>query len=108
MSETTFKVLITLWAAAFTLGFAVIVIPGLVDNPDVIGAFAAGFVNPFASGYSMDTIACWGILTTWVAYERKTKGIKHGWVAVLLGIAPGVAVGFAFYLFQRLKQEHSI
>ncbi len=106
MNKTQFKTIVILWACAFVLGFALIVIPGLIDKPDVIGAFAAGFVNPFAAGYSMDVIASWGILATWVAYERKARGIQHGWIAVVLGVVPGVAVGFAFYLVLRLKQEN--
>ncbi|WP_369010820.1 DUF2834 domain-containing protein [Klebsiella pneumoniae] len=36
------------------------------------------------------------------------KGIRHGWVALLLGVVPGVATGFAVYLLIRLNQEKAI
>ncbi|HNM03492.1 MAG TPA: DUF2834 domain-containing protein, partial [Leptospiraceae bacterium] len=65
---------------------------------------AAGFVNPFAAGYSMDTIFCWLILAIWVAYEARVRQIRYGWVCVLLGIVPGVATGFAFYLLIRMHR----
>lgn len=45
------------------------------------------------------------MLAVWVMYEAKVKGIRHGWVALLLGVVPGVATGFAVYLLIRLKQE---
>lgn len=97
-------------ASLWTLGlgfaavFAALCIPPLLENPDVIGAFAAGFVNPYASGYAIDAILCWCILAAWVAYEAKAHGVRHGWVALLLGVAPGVATGFAAYLLLRLRQ----
>jgi hypothetical protein len=71
----------------------------------VFGALAAGFVNPYAAGYAMDTICCWCVLTVWVIHEARAKGIRHGWIAVMLGLAPGVATGFAVYLLLRLSQE---
>ena len=51
MSETLFKTIIIAAAAAFLLIFAMVVIPPLMAEPDIVGAFAAGFVNPYASGY---------------------------------------------------------
>ncbi|WP_353254415.1 DUF2834 domain-containing protein [Salinisphaera sp. PC39] len=69
-----------------------------------MGAFAAGFVNPYASGYSTDVLFCWAILAAWVAYEAKKYSVRNGWVCLLLGIVPGVAVGFAMYLLLRAKQ----
>ncbi len=90
--------------AGFALFFALYVFPPFLKNYDVIGAFAAGFVNPFATGYSVDTITCWLILTIWIIYERKTLGIKYGWIAIILGVVPGVATGFALYLLLRLSQ----
>jgi hypothetical protein len=100
--------LYTVLLSAFGLGFAALfaftVVPPLLRDGDVWGAFAAGFVNPYASGYAMDAIACWCILTTWVVHEARSKGVRHGWVAVVLGIAPGVATGLAFYLLLRQRQ----
>jgi hypothetical protein len=107
MSSSLFRALVTLIGAAFTLAFAVVVVPPLLQNPDVIGAFAAGFVNPYSSGYSMDVISCWCLLAVWVAHEAKTTGIRHGWVALALGVMPGVATGMAFYLLLRMRHEAS-
>ena len=71
---------------------------------DVIGAFAAGFVNPYASGYSSDVFACFAILTAWILYERHRYGVRHGLWCIPLSVVPGVAVGFALYLLIRMKQ----
>jgi Terpene cyclase DEP1 len=104
MNEQAFKVTIIAAAAIFTGLFCWLVIPPLLANPDIIGAFAAGFANPYSSGYSADVIACWAILTAWIAYEATIHRIRHGWVCALLGLAPGVAVGFAAYLLLRMRQ----
>lgn len=108
MSEQAFKATIAAAAVVFTALFANWCIPPQIENPDLIGAFAAGFVNPYSSGYAVDTLACWAILTAWIAYEARTKGVRHGWIFALLGIIPGVAVGFAGYLLLRMRQldEH--
>ena len=71
---------------------------------DLVGAFAAGFVNPYASGYSTDTLMCWAILSAWIIYERQRFGVRHGWWCIVLGVVPGVAVGFALYLLLRMRQ----
>ncbi len=104
MSEKLFQTTIIAVAALFLIIFTIIVIPPLVAEPDIVGAFAAGFVNPYASGYSSDVLACWAILAAWIAYEAKVLQIRHGWICALLAIIPGVAVGFALYLLLRLRQ----
>lgn len=104
MKSASFQLLIMFIAIAFTIFFCLVVVPPLIDNFDVPGAFAAGFVNPYSSGYSTDVIACWLILACWIVYERNSLNIEHGWVCALLGIVPGVAVGFAVYLILRLRQ----
>jgi Terpene cyclase DEP1 len=104
MNEQSFKFTIIVAAAGFTALFAYWCIPPQIANPDIIGAFAAGFVNPYASGYAADTLACWVILAAWIAYEAKSKDVRHGWICAVLGIVPGVAVGFAGYLLLRRKQ----
>ena len=104
MSETLFKITVIAAAAVFLLIFTILVIPPLIAEPDIVGAFAAGFVNPYASGYSSDVLACWVILAAWIAYEAKTLNIRHGWICALLGIIPGVAVGLALYLLLRMRQ----
>ncbi len=93
---------LALWALAlgFTAVFAVVVGPPLVASGDVPGAFAAGFVNPYASGYSFDVFFTWAVLAVWVLHERR----RHGWIALVLGVAPGVAVGLAAYLLIRARQ----
>jgi len=103
MTTKTFRLLLVFWAALFALLFVVVVIPPLIGDPDLLGAITAGFVNPYATGYSLDTIMCWVVLTTWVIYEAKTRPVKHGWIAPLLGLVPGVATGFAVYLLLRLN-----
>ena len=105
MSDSVFKTLMWCLALGFAAVFAYLCIPALLQDPDVLGAFAAGFVNPYSSGYAIDAIMCWCVLAVWVIYEAQNAGIKHGWLALLLGVAPGVATGFAAYLLIRLKQS---
>lgn len=102
MNEKIFKIGVAAIAIIFTLIFSVMVIPPLIKNPDIIGAFAAGFVNPYSSGYAIDVFCCWAILFLWVIYELPK--VKYGWVCLILGIIPGVAVGFALYLLLRMRQ----
>lgn len=107
MSQTVYKALLWALALGFALAFSVLCIPPLIENPDVIGAFAAGFVNPYASGYATDIFFCWAVLAVWVLHEAKHKQVRHGWVALVLGVVPGVATGFAAYLLLRLQQNKS-
>ncbi len=105
MTTTVYRVLLGLLALTFAVAFCVIVLPAFVaERPGVLAAFAAGFVNPYASGYALDAILCWCVLAVWVAYESRQYRIRHGWVALLLGMVPGVATGFAVYLLLRLRQ----
>lgn len=104
MNKTIFKATIIIAATIFLAVFLLIVTPPVLASGDIVGAFAAGFVNPYASGYSTDVLACWAILAAWIAYEAKTLSIRHGWFCALLGIIPGVAVGFALYLLLRMRQ----
>jgi len=102
MNEGLFKLGLILMALLFTSIFCAVVIPPLIANPDILGALKAGFVNPYASGYSADVLCCWIILLIWVVYEHPK--IKHGWICLVLGLVPGVAVGFAVYLLMRTNQ----
>lgn len=104
MTEPLYKATIIAAAAVFTALFAWWCIPPMLADPDIVGAFAAGFVNPYSSGYAADTIACWVILTAWILFEARSKGVRHGWICVVLGAVPGVAVGFAGYLLLRQRQ----
>ena len=91
-------------AVAFTAIFAIVVVPALLQDGDVIGAFAAGFVNPYASGYSFDVFACWAALAIWVVRDHKRYRVRHGWACLLIGVVPGVAVGLALYIVLRERQ----
>jgi len=104
MSKTVFENLVLILGAGFALAFCIVVVPALIETKDVAGAFAAGFVNPFSSGYSLDAIFCGLILVCLVVYERSTLGIKHGWVVLPLSFVPGVATAFAVYLVLRSRQ----
>lgn len=104
MSKSIFTMLTAGLAIGFTVAFGIIVVPALIADGDVIGGFAAGFVNPYSSGYSTDVLMCWAVLAVWVVYERSALGIRHGWIALVLGVVPGVATGFALYLLMRTRQ----
>ncbi|MDZ4298312.1 MAG: DUF2834 domain-containing protein [Moraxellaceae bacterium] len=99
-----YKVSLALLGAGFALAFGFLVLPAMWASGDVIGAFAGGFVNPYATGYALDAIFCWLVLAVWVVYEAKTLNLRHGWVALVLGVIPGVATGFALYLLLRMGQ----
>lgn len=104
MPRLFFELLVGALGLAFAIAFCVVVVPPLIESGDIAGAFAAGFVNPYASGYSLDTILCGLILLVWVAHERAAFGVKGGWVVVPLVLAPGVATAFAAYLIIRSRQ----
>lgn len=91
-------------AVGFTAFFAAVVIPALVEDPNIFDAFAAGFDNPFAAGYSTDVILCWVALAIWVAYEAKALNVRKGWICLALGVVPGVAVGLPLYIVMRHRQ----
>ncbi|MEO9462025.1 MAG: DUF2834 domain-containing protein [Marinomonas sp.] len=103
MSKSTFEYSVLALGALFAVCFFTIVVPPLLASGDVIGAFAAGFVNPYSAGYSIDVIVCAFILIVWAFYERKNLGIRHGWVVIPLSFMPGVAVAFAVYLVIRSR-----
>lgn len=107
MKKQVYKISLLTVALFFTIAFCYLIIPPLLENPDILGAFGAGFVNPYSSGYSIDVFCCWTILMLWVIYEYPK--VKYGWLCLLLGVVPGVAVGFAFYLILRIQQleEHT-
>ncbi|MEL7490664.1 MAG: DUF2834 domain-containing protein [Pseudomonadota bacterium] len=99
MNERLFTLITIMLGAAFALAFVWIVIPPLIASGDAISAFAAGFVNPYSTGYSLDAIFCGLILTVWVLFERR----PYGWIAIPLCLIPGVATAFAVYLLIRLN-----
>ncbi|MCH8542158.1 MAG: DUF2834 domain-containing protein [Alcanivorax sp.] len=105
MNVTTYRSLLYALGAGFAAVFVIVVVPPLIQSRDIIGAIAAGFVNPYSTGYSLDVIFCWFVLAVWVLYEARTTHIRHGWIALVIGLVPGVATGFAAYLLIRLRQE---
>lgn len=105
MSKTTFEILALLVGIAFAIAFAVLVLPPALQGGDIVAAFAAGFVNPFATGYSLDTILCGVLVALWIVYERSARGVRHGWIAIALIPVPGVATALGLYLFLRSRQE---
>ena len=105
MSLSVYRALLIALGAGFTLAFCIIVMPALIADGDILGGFAAGFVNPYASGYSTDIFFTYAVLAVWVLYERSTLKIRHGWIALVVGVVPGVATGFALYLLIRLRQQ---
>jgi Protein of unknown function DUF2834 len=109
MSDSLFKGGVVVSALVFLAVFLFICLPALIALEgslieNSISAFSAGFVNPFAIGFSVDATACWFILLFWVLHEAKNQNIKYGWVCLLIGAFPGIAVGFAAYLLLRHKQ----
>ena len=107
MNDGIYRAALLLLGLGFAVAFAVICVPPLIENPDILGALGQGFVNPYATGYSLDVLTCWAVLAVFVLWERQTLGIRHGWIALVLGIAPGVATGFAFYLLLRSRSRRS-
>jgi hypothetical protein len=104
MNNNLYTSLLALVAGAFTAFFFIYVVPPAFPEMDILAALGAGFVNPFAAGYATDVILCWVVLAIWVVHERQTLGIRHGWLCLLLGLVPGVVVGFALYLILRARQ----
>lgn len=104
----TFRILCYVIALLFSACFAAVVVPALIRDGDIIGAFAAGFVNPYASGYSLDVLLCWLTLFIWVVYDSKAHAVRHGWICLALGVVPGVAVGFPLYLVLRSYQLQEV
>ena len=102
--KTIYQLILAALGIGFAAFFFITLGPILIENPDVIAAFKAGYVNPYSSGFSTDAISCWMVLAAWVIYEKFEKGITHDWIALLLGLVPGVATGFALYLIMRMRQ----
>jgi len=104
MNEQNFKRAILASAAVFLAVFLFYTLPAAIEQADLIQSFALGFVNPLATGYSVDVIACGFIFFFWVLFEAKQYGVRYGWICIPLSFIPGVAVAFALYLLIRHKQ----
>ncbi len=104
MSHRLFRFVVIAVSLTFVAYFTIVVVPPLLESGEVMGAFAAGFANPYSSGYSADVIACWLVLAAWVLYDARSLSVRGGWICLALGIVPGVVVGFAAYLLVRSRQ----
>ena len=62
------------------------------------------FANPYAAGVSLDIIFTYAVLAAWVVYESQHRRVRHGWVALVLGLLVGVAVGLVVYLLVRHRE----
>lgn len=106
MTERAFKISVGIIAGIFTLLFCLLVLPPFIEQPNIIGAFGAGFVNPYASAYSTDVFCCFAVLLIWIIYE--SPKVKYGWICLVVSLVPGVAVGFAVYLILRANQIRNV
>lgn len=80
MSLTIFRILVGALGLLFAAIFCIVVVPPLIESGDVVGAALAGFVNPYAAGYSSDTILCWCVLAVWVyTNAARTRSSTAGW-----------------------------
>lgn len=105
MPSTRFDWIVITLAAVFVVLFAAVFVPQFIeDGFDIIGAFEAGFVNPYASGFAIDTLMTYAVLFAWVVYEAQYREVQHGWVALVLGAVIGVALGLAVYLLIRHRE----
>jgi hypothetical protein len=92
-------------AAAFTVIFVVIIPPALIrDGLDLWGGALDTFVNPYAAGVSVDVLMTYAVLVWWVVHEARTRQVRRGWIALVLGLVTGVTVTLAVYLLIRMPQ----
>jgi len=84
MNEKVFRVLLIIIAVGFILFALMFFFPPIIKDPDIIGVLRAGFVNVYATTYSIDLIACWVVLIFWIFHERHIYQIKLGWVCIPL------------------------
>lgn len=103
MNEKFFEGALACIATGFTIVFCVFVIPSPNAAPNIIAAFAAGSVDLFAAGSSIDVILCWAVLAILITYEAMIFSVGHAWICLVIGIAPGVALGCPLYLHTTHK-----
>ena len=53
-----------------------LLVSALIADFYITSEFAAGFVIPYASGYSADVILYWVALVIWVTYEAKVYSVR--------------------------------
>lgn len=105
MTDRSFRTALLALAAIFTVIFAFIVPPALIgDGLDFWGGARDTFVNPYAAGVSVDVLMTYAVLVVWVTYEARTKQVRRGWIALVLGLVTGATVALAAYLLIRARQ----
>jgi len=107
INKKMFRLLLWMLIILFSLFFFISFLPHVISDANIIIVLQSGFVNPYATGYSIDLIATWLVLIVLVLHESHTHKIKGGWLCILLGLVPGVVVGWAAYLLLRSKQIES-
>jgi hypothetical protein len=104
MPSTRFDwILVALAAACMAVLAVVFFLPFLGDGLDFVRAFDLALVNPYSSGFAVDVLFTYAILIVWVVHEARSGDVRHGWVAVVLGLLISVAVGLALYLLIRRR-----
>ena len=104
MPDTRFDWVLMGLAAAFVVVLAVVVGPTFFgDGLNVFTAFEKSFVNPYAAAVSVDALFTYALLAAWVIYESQHREVRHGWLALVLGLI-GITVGLAFYLLVRHRE----
>mgnify|MGYP001554742831 CR=1 FL=1 len=105
MTDRSFRAVLLVLAAVFVVLFAAIIPPALIDDGfDFWGAARATFVNPYASGVSVDVLMAYVVLAVWVFHEARTRHVRRGWIALVLGLVTGLTVALVAYLLIRVRQ----
>jgi Terpene cyclase DEP1 len=105
MTDRSFRASLVALAVTFTIVFVVLIPPALIrDGFDFWGAARDTFVNPYASGVSVDVLMSYAVLVVWVFHEARTRQVRRGWIALALGLVTGLTVGLVAYLLIRLRQ----
>ncbi|MDX6278373.1 MAG: hypothetical protein QOJ72_2501 [Nocardioidaceae bacterium] len=105
MTDRSFRAVIAALAVVFVVLFAAIIPPALIDDGfDFWGAARATFANPYASGVSIDVLMAYAVLAVWVFHEARTRHVRRGWIALILGLVTGLTVGLVAYLLIRARQ----
>jgi hypothetical protein len=105
MTDRSFRAALLVLATVFVVLFAAIIPPALIrDGLDFWGGARDTFVNPYASGVSIDVLMTYVVLAVWVFHEARTRQVRRGWIALVLGLVTGVTVGLVAYLLIRARQ----
>ena len=104
MPETRFDWVLIGLSAVFVAVFSVAVAPTFFgDQLNVVTAAEGMFANAYATWASIDAIFTWLVLAVWIVYENEYRGVRHGWIALVVGLI-WVAVGLAIYLLVRHRE----